>query len=193
MNKRSILATALGIALGAVAFIPPAAMAADGTITINGQLTAATCSVAVNGGSNGNATVTLPTMQTSDFSTTGTAAGYTPFTIALSGCSAGSSTPAVTKVVPYFEQGPTTDMGTGYLTNNASSNGSNVEVMLSTGNSISTALKLQNPVASQGSTAQSITGGNNPSFTYYASYISAKAAATAGVVNTSVQYDLSYQ
>lgn len=187
MNKRSILATALGIALGAVAFIPPAAMAADGTITINGQLTAATCTIKVNGGSN-NATVTLPTMQTSDFTTSGTAAGYTAFTIALSSCQAGTG---VSSVLPYFEQGPTTDLNTGYLKNaTGTGNATNVEVMLSTSNTIASALQLQKPANSQGGTALALT--SNPSFTYYASYIST-GAATAGAVNTSVQYDLSYQ
>ena len=191
LAKKSLtLGVALSLAVGTLALMSPAARAADGTITINGQLTSATCSISVNGGG-ANYTVTLPTMQTSDFKAAGTAAGYTAFTIALSGCTAGSGSPAVTKVLPYFEQGPNTDLTSGYLQNVAATTpATGVEVMLSTGNTLASALKLQNAAGAQGGAYATLS--TNPSFTYYAAYVST-AEATAGLVNTSVQYDLSYQ
>ncbi|MDM1019188.1 fimbrial protein [Acinetobacter sp. VNK23] len=59
------------------------AMAASGTITFTGQVVQDTCTVAVNGS---GANVVLPTVQASAFSTAGTTAGNTPFTVNVTGC-----------------------------------------------------------------------------------------------------------
>ncbi|WP_430392298.1 fimbrial protein [Dyella sp. 20L07] len=188
MNKL-LLSTALAAIVGVASLAPQAASAADGTITINGQITSATCTINING-LGASPTITLPTVQTSDFTASGTAAGYTAVTIALSNCAAGSGTPAVTKVLPYFEQGLNTDLANGYLKNTGTA--TNVEVMLS--NSASTASKVNLAAASgaqNAGTAALISG--NPSFTYYASYISTAASVTAGTVSSTVQYSLNYQ
>lgn len=186
MTKTSLLTTALGVTLGVAALVPQAAKASDGTITFSGQLTAATCKVNVNGGS-ASGTITLPTMQTSDFGSAGKAAGFTAFTINVSDC---SGTGASTKVLPYFEHGPNTDLSTGYLKNSDQNGATNVEVMLSNSNSIASSLNLQNEAGQQNAGTPELTSGD-PTFTYYASYIST-GKVTAGAVSTSVQYSLTY-
>jgi major type 1 subunit fimbrin (pilin) len=188
MNK-TLLSAAMIAGFGVVAFAPVTARASDGTITINGQITTATCTIQVNGGT-ASPTITLPTVQSSQFTASGTASGFTAVTIALSGCAAGSGTPAVTTVSPYFEQGPNTDLTSGYL-KNATGTATNVEVMLSTTNATTGKVNLAAGSGTQ-YTGTAPTLASNPSFTYYAAYVSTAAAVTAGTVATSVQYDLNY-
>jgi major type 1 subunit fimbrin (pilin) len=188
MNK-TLLSAALIAGFGIAALAPQAASASDGTITISGQVTSATCTIKVNGGTS-SAPVTLPTVQSSDFTASGTATGYTAVTIQLSGCTAGTGTPAVTSVIPYFEQGPTTDLTNGYL-KNAGGSATGVEVMLSNTNTVASAINLQKGKGAQNAGTPALISGN-PSFTYYASYISNAASVAAGTVSTSVQYDLDY-
>jgi major type 1 subunit fimbrin (pilin) len=186
--KKTLFTAALIAAFG-VAVASTAAAASDGTITIKGQITGASCTVTING-QGANPTVTLPTVQSNQFTAAGTASGFTAVTIALSGCTAGTGTPAVTKVLPFFEQGPNVDLTSGFLKNTGTATG--VEVMLSNTNATSGALTLGGASGAQNAgTAVALTG--NPSFTYYAAYVSTAAAVTAGTVSTSVQYDLNYQ
>jgi major type 1 subunit fimbrin (pilin) len=185
MNKL-LLSAALAAVVGLAS---QAAAAADGTITINGQITSASCTISVNG-QGANPTITLPTVQSSDFTASGTATGFTAVTIALSGCSAGSGTPAVTKVLPYFEQGPNTDLSSGYLKSTGTA--TNVEVMLSNTNATTGKLNLAAGSGAQNAGTAALISGN-PSFTYYAAYISTAASVTPGTVATSVQYSLNYQ
>ncbi|HET6805702.1 MAG TPA: fimbrial protein [Frateuria sp.] len=189
MSKRLLTAAliaSLGIASGAQAAQP-----GTGTITISGRITSASCSISVNGSGNSNATVTLPTVQTTDLATAGDATGYTAVTIALSGCAAGSDTPAITQVRPYFEQGPTTDLSTGYLNNKSGAGfATNVAVMLSKTADTTGKLDLSKGPGAQGVTAANLSG--NPSFTFYAAYVAKGGAATPGNVSTSVQYTLDY-
>jgi major type 1 subunit fimbrin (pilin) len=188
--SKTLLSAALIAGFGIAAFAPQAARAADGTITINGQITSATCTVNING-SGANPTITLPTVQSSQFTASGTAIGFTAVNIVLSSCAAGSGSPAVTKVLPYFEQGPNIDLNSGYL-KNATGTATNVEVMLSNTNAATGALTLQKPSNNQNAGTAALLSGN-PSFTYYAAYVSTAASVTAGTVATSVQYDLNYQ
>ncbi len=81
--QKSLIAALLACA----ALAPAAAFAADGTITINGAVTAQTCTI--NGGTP-NFTVTLPKVSTSSLATAGTKAGATQFTIALTNCTPAS-------------------------------------------------------------------------------------------------------
>lgn len=186
MSKR-LLSAALAASLGVAAFSASAATG-NGTITISGRITSASCTVSVNGSGN-NATVTLPTVQTTDLATAGTATGYTAVSFVLTGCSAGSGTQ--TQVRPYFEQGPTTDLSTGFLKNGtAAGSATNVEVMLSSTADTTGKLDLSKGPGAQGVTAATLA--SNPTFTYYAAYIANGGAATAGAVSTSVQYTLDY-
>src|SRR5690606_11398524 len=93
-----------------LAIVPLAANAADGTITFVGQVTDKTCTIATPGGV--NQVVTLPTVSRATLGAAGATAGRTPFSINLTGCSAGD-------VATYFEPGATVDFATGRLVNQA--------------------------------------------------------------------------
>lgn len=178
------LVAGLGIAFGASA-------AGNGTINITGRITSASCTVTVNG-STGTTAVVLPTVQTTDLAAGAT--GFTAVNFAITGCSAGTDTPAITQVRPYFEQGPTTDLTTGYLSNKTGSTyAANVEVMLSSTASTAGKLDLSKGPGAQGVTAVTLPAGSSvANFTYYAAYIANGGTAGAGLVSTSVQYTLDY-
>lgn len=73
--------------------------AADGTITINGRVITGTCTL-TGGGSAGtgiqNVTVTLPTVQNSEFGAADTTAQPTNFTLALTNSTGDAACDAVT-------------------------------------------------------------------------------------------------
>ena len=158
--------------------------AADGTITINGQVTDKTCTV--NAGTTKDFTVTLPTVSQSVLAVAGNTAGRTPFTINLTGCTAGS------KVATYFEPGATVDFNTGRL-NNATGTATNVQVQLLGSNN--TAI----PVLAAGaggiqtnSQLVDVSGTGAADLNYYAEYY-ATGASEAGSVATTVKYTIIYQ
>jgi|APAra7269096768_1048522.scaffolds.fasta_scaffold06441_2 major type 1 subunit fimbrin (pilin) len=177
----------------AASFVALSANAATstGTITIKGQVVSSTCNVAVNGSQ--SPTITLPTYDTNALAAVNASAGWTPVTMALTGCTAVSNLTSNT-VFPYFT-GSNIDTTTGYLKNATGAGNSNVQVAFSTSQSLAGALTLQSASGAQGagSVALPTTGTANLSFTYYAGYVAATAAATAGAVNTTVQYALNYQ
>lgn len=189
--KKTILTTVLLTAFGVAALAPQARAAtpvSSGTITFTGSLTASTCSVAVNGGA-ASQTVVLPTTPLVDgvLGTAGSSAGWTAVTLTLTGC---SGLTGYTKVYPYFT-GASIDATTGYL-NNTSGTATNVEVALSNAQNTSGALTLQNASGAQNEGTQLLSA-TTPTFSYYAGYVATTAAATAGSVSTSVQYNLNYQ
>lgn len=184
--KKLLLSAVLAASF--VAISANAATTSSGTITIKGQVVSSTCNVAVNGSQ--SPTITLPTYDTNTL-LSGVSAGWTPVTMSLTGCTAVTG---MTQVFPYFT-GTSIDTTSGYLKNATGAGNSNVEVAFSTTQSISGALSLQNASGAQGVTPANLptTGTNAPSFTYYAGYVAYGANATAGAVNTNVQYALNYQ
>jgi len=173
----SSLSVAAAIALACAG----SAQAADGTITINGQITDVTCNIAVNNGSN-NATVTLPTVSTSALAAADQTAGATPFKIALSGCSGGTMNTASA----WFEPGANVDSTTGRLKSNGTATHVQVELLNSGMSPIAAGAATQND------TPVNISGGTG-TLSYYAQYHATGGAATAGSVTTSVQYTIQYQ
>ncbi len=63
--------------------------ASNNTITFQGEVTAQTCSVTVNG-LEANPVVLLPTVSSSDLDASGQTKGKTTFTLGVSGCTSGS-------------------------------------------------------------------------------------------------------
>lgn len=172
------------IAIPLLALATSTAFAADGTITINGQVTDNTCTVNTVQGK--DFTVTLPTVSKQVLAVAGDTAGRTPFTINLTGCTAGS------KVATYFEPGATVDFNTGRL-NNASGTAKNVQVQLLGSNN--TAI----PVLAAGaggiqtnSQLVDVSGTGAADLNYYAEYY-ATGASEAGSVATTVKYTIIYQ
>ena len=87
----------------------------NGVITINGEVTAGTCAIAVNGGT-ASATVTLPTVSTNALGSIGQTAGATGFNLALTSC------PTTGSVRAYFEN-IGVEQTTGNLSNKAVASG----------------------------------------------------------------------
>lgn len=175
--SKSILSAALVAGLGLVAFAP-GALASDGTITINGQIAAATCTVAVTGTS--GSTVTLPTVATSVLGAAGQTAGQTAFSIGLSGCSSG-----VTKAATYFEAGPTVNAA-GRLNNTGSAANVNVQLL----NSDNSVITVGTAAPTTGAGTASVSSGS-ATLNYFARYY-ATAASGAGTVATTVQFSMVY-
>lgn len=172
---------AMAALLAAMLLAPRGAQASDGTITVNGQITANTCTI--NSGTP-NLTVTLPTVSTVALPS-GSVAGATAVTMSYSGCSAG-----LTSATVYFEAGANVDYSTGCLKNTATTGASNVEVCFA--NTAGTAIDLGKPSGSQGMTAATLSSGAGTG-TFLVRYAAATAAATAGTYTSQVTYSVVYQ
>ncbi|MEJ0230739.1 fimbrial protein (plasmid) [Klebsiella michiganensis] len=179
-KKLSFLSMATSIAL----ILSVNANAADGTITISGEVTDTTCDIAVNGGT-ADATVTLPTVSASTLTTSGETAGTTPFSIALSGCSGTTLNTATT----WFESGSNVDSTTGRLTNTGTAE--NVQVQLLNSDLGTIVAGGTSGSTDQNDVAVDISGGSG-TLNYYAQYY-ALGASSAGTVLTSVDYTIVYE
>ena len=196
--KRAMIAAGITTAMG----LPLAGDASDGTITFTGAVTASTCTIRVNGGSNaGTATVTLPTVDTAALtgSSPKTTAAGTFFSIGVSGCVAqadiGIGTPAApTHVAIYFEAGPTVDQATGALINTTGSGYSNVEVKLynASGSTVVGTQIMPGTGTNQPTNLTIASGGTQWFYAGYSTTGAAASGATAGAVSTQVTYSLVY-
>ncbi|MGH8157797.1 MAG: fimbrial protein [Rhodanobacter sp.] len=186
MNK-TLLSAALIAGFGVAAFTANAANVSSGTITITGNVVTSTCAVTVNGSA--NPSVALPTIDTGTLSANGSSAGWTAVTVTLTGCSAVGG---VTKVTPYF-WGSNINSTNGYL-NNTSTGGSSAFVALSNAQSTTGALTLAGSYGAQnaGNGTLPTTGTATLTFPYFAGYVAPTGGASAGAVNTSVNYYLVY-
>ncbi|MCX7512610.1 fimbrial protein [Frateuria hangzhouensis] len=179
--SKQLLSAALIAGLG-LAFVP-GANAADGTLTIEGLVLSSTCDV-VAGTSNA---VTLPTVQTTDFSSG--VAGETTFDVKMTNCPTGSDIDPL--VVSVFFDGTNVDGTTGYLKDTTTANG--VAIELTDGGS--NPIDLRNTTAASQSTktatVDSTTG--EATLTYAARYRETSAgSAAAGRVSTTVDYTINY-
>jgi len=185
--KSFISTLAAAATIATIALASTAANAADGTITFTGAVTDTTCSIDGAAAGAADKSVTLPTVTAGTLASSGATAGTsgpTDLTFTLSGCSTEA------KAVANFENGPTIDQATGYLTNQASSGAQNVEVRLlnASRNPINVVTGANNDLAGNG--VAIVSGGAN--LQYFAEYY-ATGKATSGPVNTSVQYTIDYQ
>jgi major type 1 subunit fimbrin (pilin) len=166
-----------------VCLAPGMAAASDGTVNITGLVTASTCKINT-ATSPVTIAVALPTVSTSALPSAGTTAGRTPFTIALSNCTA-----ALSKAQTYFEPGPTVDTATNNLILQGAGSAANVELQLL--NADSSKILLGNAIASQNTATAAITGGA-ATLNYFAQYY-ATGVAGAGTANSSVTFTMVYQ
>lgn len=170
----------LGLTMGMSA--PVAAF--NGVITINGEVTAGTCAIAVNGGT-ASATVTLPTVSTNALGSIGQTAGATGFNLALTSC------PTTGSVRAYFEN-IGVEQTTGNLSNKAVASGGknpaqNVEVQILSANS--TPIDLRTNTGNNVLVNFSATGGAT---LYYSAQYIATGAVGAGLVSADLIYSLDY-
>jgi major type 1 subunit fimbrin (pilin) len=183
--KKLILSAAMMAGVGALA--SQAAMAADGTITLNGTISAVTCSVhggTPTGGS--NFTVTLPTVASTAFPSVGSVAGAMPYTITVGAASEGGCTDGTKVRVLYEPTSPNIDAATGNL--KVAGGATGVQLQLLNGGDRSV-IKLN--AASPASTQVTVAS-NTAALPFYAQYVSTAASVTAGQANSSVQYSIQY-
>lgn len=178
MNKNNVSVLLLGSLLASGSVYA----ASDNTITFQGQVTDETCSVAVNGNS-ASPVVLLPTVSASDLAASGDTAGQVTFDIGVSGCTGNSS--GETKISTVFVGNQVTTNGNLGNTGTAK----NVEVqILDTADAV---VNLTNGFTGNGD-LKLAANQKEASATYTAQYY-ATSAASAGTVEATLQYAVSYQ
>ena len=179
-KKVTLLSAAVGAAFVGVFSLSAPAQAADGTITFNGKVTAATCTVQAG---KGDLTVQMPTVSASAFKADGDVAGSKPFTISFSGCTGDASTVKVG-----FESGANVDPVTGRLKLNGADAAKNLQLGLY--NDDSSNIRIGDSATVKGVSLASGSG----TVLYMAKYVQTGATAVkAGNANTSVTYSLIYE
>lgn len=181
MKKSMVLipVTMAALLLNAYAF------AADNTVTFLGEVTAETCTVAING----NATrpvVLLPTARSSDLSAPGSTAKPTTFEVGVSGCTgnAGAPTPISSK---FTGNSITVDGNLGNVATGATA-ATNTDIQILDG---AAAIDFSTPFVASGDLTVAA-GGTSATATYTAQYVSVAGAATPGAVQASMQYAVTY-
>ncbi|BCG24759.1 hypothetical protein TUM18999_29500 [Pseudomonas tohonis] len=156
------------------------ALAVDGTITIKGEVSSKSCTIA---SPSLNQSVQLAPVSQSSLAA-GQNASFKPFMIELSGCSVG------TKVKANFEIGPNVDAANGTLKNELTgADASNVAVQLF--NADQQPINLGN---NDNSKEVVVTGGGNTTLAFFAAYLApASEQVKPGQVSTSVTYTMSYE
>lgn len=181
MKKLAIAASLIAV-FGTVGL---AQAASTGTITFNGELTANTCDVIVDG-QTANATVVLPTVSTSQLQTATRTAGDTGFVMALNNCSGTLETASA-----FFQAGASVDAVTGRLLN-TTGGATNVSLQLLDASSPTQAvIKAGSQDQVTAMTYKDVTGGST-TLPYIVRYY-AEAATTAGTVVSNVVYSIQYQ
>ncbi|WP_174848103.1 fimbrial protein [Yersinia artesiana] len=175
MNKIT-LAMALFAASTTVAMA-----ASNNTITFQGEVTAQTCSVTVNG-LDANPMVLLPTVSSGDLNASGKTAGKTTFTLGVSGCATGASDIDIKTV---FVGNQVTTAGNLKNTGTAA----NVELQLLKDATTTTGIDLNSGVAQDGIVLKA--GDTSAEHDFAVQYF-ATGQAGPGSVIASVQYAVSY-
>ncbi|MFN3071852.1 fimbrial protein [Serratia sp. J2] len=181
MKKLAIVAS-LVAAFGSVGL---AQAASSGTITFNGELTASTCDVIVDGQA-ADATVVLPTIGTNLLDAATKTAGETGFVMSLNNCAGTLQTASA-----FFEAGASVDSVTGRL-KNLTGGATNVSLQLLDASSSSrSVIQAGNQNQKTATTYVDVSGGsaNLP----YAVRYYAEGATTPGTVVSNVVYSIQYQ
>lgn len=177
MNVKPLFLALLASA-GLTAATLASAAPTSGTITINGALTADTC--VVQNGTNGDITVTLPTLAATSLASAGATAGDTPFQIKLASC------PTSIPVRALFSAG-SAGIATDRLNNSGSA--TNVQVQLLNASSAPLALS-QATAAAQGDVQVTTDATGAATLGYTARYYANGGAAGAGSVTSNAVYTI---
>ncbi|MBN3809447.1 fimbrial protein [Paraburkholderia sp. Ac-20347] len=168
----------------AVMAIPMAAFAQTTSVTFTGKVVAETCTATINGSS--DATITLPTVATTDLNAAGATAGLTPFTIDLADCTAPSSAAGDQLINVVFNAQNLTTAGNLGNTSDAA----NVAVQITTDDAGTAVADMSGATGTPGLTLP--VGSTSTSATYGARYVAEDGAAGAGAVNAVANYTLEY-
>lgn len=177
--KKVIFAAVSGFALMGA----QSASAADGTITITGQVIDAGCDISVNGAT-GDSTVVLPAVSKNILANPGDTAGNTAVNLSLSNC------PATGGVRAYFEA-LNVDQATGHLLNTAATPADNVQVQVT--DAAGTGIDLRTNTTNDFVNFTDDGGGVGTADLQYGVQYVATGASTAGQVETQLTYSLEYQ
>lgn len=191
--KKNLLSTAVAATLGLLV-LAPAAHAEDGTITINGLVTASTC-VINGGGAARDITVRLPTVSKNSLSVAGATAGRSPFRISLANC-----VPATGAVRAHFEPGATTNAAGRLIADVTAASGTGATAIAASANFVEVSLlnAAGAPIVagaamgSQNTTPVAISAAGTADLNYAAEYY-ATGVATPGPVVTRVRYTIAYE
>ena len=183
--RSRLFAVAVGLCF--VVFLSPMAWAQTGTVTVNGAVSAVSCTITINGVSTSAATITLPTVSPSLLPSTGSVTGDTPLAIGVTGCTGGT---AATKFDVYFT--PSGFNSAGFIANTATAPATSALLRLSLAN-CSTQV-LGNKTYSLQYTGQGTTSPVLTSVTqnYCLQYYRGSAALTAGKFQATFGFTLSY-
>lgn len=177
-----VIAISLVTVFGAVG---SAQAGSTGTITFNGELTANTCDVIVDGQA-ADATVVLPTVGVNQLQAATRTAGDTGFVMVLNNCVGTLQTASV-----FFQAGTTVDAVTGRL-KNIGGNATNVSLQLLDGSSTSSSvIQVGNQNQKTNTVYRNVASGS-ANLPYIVRYY-AEAPTTAGTVVSNVVYSIQYQ
>lgn len=155
-----------------------------GTITFNGEVTATTCEVKVNGLGT-DATVMLPTVSESQLAKAGQSAGRTKFTLFLGNCSGSLKT-----ATAFFEDGPSVTLA-GSLSN-VGGTANNVDLRLLDGGDAANQPIIIGQYGQVNSNSYTNIENGMGSLPYLVEYLST-GTATAGSVISNVVYSIHYK
>ncbi|MGK3143616.1 fimbrial protein [Pantoea sp. C2G6] len=174
----------LSASVMSVLFASQAFAASDNTVTFQGEVTSETCSVTINGNSV-KPIVLLPSVNASELAASGNTAGQATFDIGVTGCT--GTTENATTISSVFVGNSVSTAGN--LSNVAATDAaSNVEVQIL--DTASKTIDFTSPFNGAGDLSLKA-GDTSASATYTAQYY-ATGAATAGAVEATMQYAVSY-
>ncbi|MFQ1048539.1 fimbrial protein [Avibacterium paragallinarum] len=179
----TLIASSLAFASN-MAFAETNSGGAVGTVTINGEVVDATCTV--EGTSGADVTVTLPKVSKSLLASPGQTAGDTTFTIKLKDCTNASG-----QVRAYFYNDETNVSLNGRLINKETSGQAN-NVTIQLANLDGSVIDVTKNIDSQNVIPDNFSGGNKVDLSYLARYY-AEGQSTAGKVKGVVKYMIAYQ
>lgn len=154
-----------------------------GTITFNGELTATSCNVLIDGVQ--NPTIKLPTTGIGDLTTAGATAGETIFTMNLTDCKGTLKT-----VAAFFSAGPTVNTN-GRLDNQTTDGATNVSLQLVEPRNNNAVIAIGQ--ASQANNTFTAYNADGTGTLDYAVRYYAEGTTTAGLVSSNVVYGLQYK
>lgn len=167
-----------------VVFASQAFAFSDNTVTFQGEVTSETCSVTINGNS-AKPIVLLPTVNASALAASGSVAGQATFDVGVTGCTGNAAT--ATTINSVFAGNSVSTAGN--LSNVAATNAAtNVEVQI-----LDTASKVIDFTSGfTGAGDLSLKAGEKSASATYTAQYYATGVATAGAVEATMQYAVSY-
>lgn len=182
--------SAVALAAGMLVMGSAQAQSNSGTLSFRGLVADQTCTITGGPGTNGeegNISVTLDTVAPASLAAAGNQAGHHPFTLIVGGSGQGSCENGKVGHLTFRSAG-TVDPVTGTMRNTTVTGGAaNTNVQLTRGTATSV-IDLNNPAETVDST---VIANNTATILLGAQYY-ATGAASAGLVNSNVQYVVSY-